>query len=45
MRGVARGKQNNLPISAFRDSLVNWAVLQDQIQDFVFAEAGNATKG
>lgn len=36
MGGVVRGKQNNLRVSALRDSLVDWAQLNSQLYQFLF---------
>jgi hypothetical protein len=43
MRGVERGKQNNIRISALRERLVDWEVLQAQIEQFVLAEQAIVT--
>ena len=37
MGGVARGKQNNLRISALKENLVDWLRLRTQIQQFLLA--------
>lgn len=36
MGGVARGKQNNLRISAFRANLVSWVDFEKQVREFLF---------
>ena len=45
MGGVARGKQNNLRISAFEQNLVDWVQLQIQIQQFLLAGESMAVIG
>jgi hypothetical protein len=37
MGGVARGKQNNLRISALRDCLVTWSHFSDDVRRFLLA--------
>ena len=45
MGGVVRGKQNNLRISALRESLVDWSGLRTQIQEFLLGQESKAAAG
>jgi hypothetical protein len=45
MGGVARGKQNNLKISAFRERLVDWSGLCTQMEQFLLTEQSMAAAG
>ncbi len=42
---VARGKQNNLRISAFRNRLVDWSALYTEVERFGLGEQSIATTG
>lgn len=45
MGGVARGKQNNLRISAFREAYVDWGRLRSELEEFLLAKATTSAAG